>query len=218
MTKEEFTEILGAKLSEELSSAEVISQIQYYRGYIDGEMKKGKTEEEITAELGDPLLIARNIIDSPREESPFAGTYEDQQSSYYEGEYQGENQKSADDVRIQMEEAREATAEKYREAMERAAVHEAERAEGIRTDNAAGSPGGAKDAEKVQADVVKGGIFRDTNGDFNWALLALILAVILIVIAAVWFIGKVVSFFGPVILIIIAVLLIVRAVGGKHKE
>ena len=67
MTRQEFISTLGAKLSEEFSTAEVLSQIQYYQGYIDGEMRKGKTEEEILDELGDPMLIPKTILESPRD-------------------------------------------------------------------------------------------------------------------------------------------------------
>ncbi len=127
MTRQEFISALGAKLSEDLSTAEVLSQTQYYQGYFDGEMKKGKTEEEIADELGDPLLIAKTIVESPRDSSPFGASYEDQQASYYEGAFQGEHQKSAEELKAEMDAAREATSRKYREAQERAMQHEADR-------------------------------------------------------------------------------------------
>lgn len=126
MTRQEFISTLGAKLSEEFSTAEVLSQIQYYQGYIDGEMRKGKTEEEILDELGDPMLIAKTILESPRDDSSY-GYVRSQQDAYDEGAYQGEYQKSAEDIKAQMWEARDATSRKYREAQERAMMHQAER-------------------------------------------------------------------------------------------
>ena len=126
MTRQEFISTLGAKLSEEFSTAEVLSQIQYYQGYIDGEMRKGKTEEEILDELGDPMLIAKTILESPREDSSY-GYVRSQQDAYDEGAYQGEYQKSAEDIKAQMWEARDTTSRKYREAQERAMMHQAER-------------------------------------------------------------------------------------------
>ena len=126
MTRQEFISTLGAKLSEEFSTAEVLSQIQYYQGYIDGEMRKGKTEEEILDELGDPMLIAKTILESPREDSSY-GYVRSQQDAYDEGAYQGEYQKSAEDIKAQMWEARDTTSRKYREAQERAMRHQAER-------------------------------------------------------------------------------------------
>lgn len=214
MNRQEFIETLGARLSEELSVAEVLSQTQYYQGYIDGELKKGKTEEEILAELGDPLLIAKTILESPHEESPFGRAVPDEQEAYYEGAYAGENQKSPEDVKEQIRASREATQQKYREAEERAFMHEAEKEQGFR----AGHHEEPHEAEKVKGDVVgKGGIFRDANGDFNWGLFALLLAGVMILVAVGWIIGKVFSIFGPVILVIIAVVLIVRTLSGKHQ-
>ena len=65
MTKQEFLEALGRKLAEGLPQGEVYRQMQYYEGYIDAEMRRGRTEEEVIAELGDPLLLARNVLGSP---------------------------------------------------------------------------------------------------------------------------------------------------------
>ena len=146
MTRQEFISTLGAKLSEEFSTAEVLSQIQYYQGYIDGEMRKGKTEEEILDELGDPMLIAKTILESPREDSSY-GYVRSQQDAYDEGAYQGEYQKSAEDIKAQMWESRDATSRKYREAQERAMRHQAEReAAASRNGSQYGQYGGSQTA------------------------------------------------------------------------
>ena len=58
MTKQEFIDALSQKLSEDLDESGVYSETSYYIGYIDAETAKGRTEEEVTAELGDPILIA----------------------------------------------------------------------------------------------------------------------------------------------------------------
>ena len=146
MTRQEFISTLGAKLSEEFSTAEVLSQIQYYQGYIDGEMRKGKTEEEILDELGDPMLIAKTILESPREDSSY-GYVRSQQDAYDEGAYQGEYQKSAEDIKAQMWEARDTTSRKYREAQERAMRHQAEReAAASRNGSQYGQYGGSQTA------------------------------------------------------------------------
>ena len=146
MTRQEFISTLGAKLSEEFSTAEVLSQIQYYQGYIDGEMRKGKTEEEILDELGDPMLIAKTILESPREDSSY-GYVRSQQDAYDEGAYQGEYQKSAEDIKAQMWESRDATSRKYREAQERAMMHQAEReAAASRNGSQYGQYGGSQTA------------------------------------------------------------------------
>ncbi len=79
MTKQEFLNALSAKLYEELPTAEVLDQIRYYEGYIDGEMARGKTEEQITEELGDPNVIAKSILNAPRQ------TYDSGQEEYQQG-------------------------------------------------------------------------------------------------------------------------------------
>ncbi len=92
MTKKEFIEALGAKLQEELPTSEVLARMQYYEGYIDGEIAHGKTEEEAVDSLGDPLLIARTILDTPRSASElYAEETRDSGDAYYEGAYQAEN-------------------------------------------------------------------------------------------------------------------------------
>lgn len=101
MTKIEFIQELSAKLSEEMSPEDVLKEARYYEGYIDGEMARGKTEEESVSDLGSPLLIARNILDSPREESETISIFpsEEEEEAYAEGSYQGENQLSREDIR-----------------------------------------------------------------------------------------------------------------------
>ena len=44
--------------------------MDYYRGYIAGERQKGRTEEDIFQELGEPYLIARTILDSYERTNP----------------------------------------------------------------------------------------------------------------------------------------------------
>ena len=69
MTRQEFTDRLAARLAESLPPSAVRSQVRYYEGYIDAEIRNGKTEEEATAGLGDPVLIARSILESPHSEA-----------------------------------------------------------------------------------------------------------------------------------------------------
>ena len=64
MTKREFLERLKEALAENLSSAAVQEQIVFYRQYIENEVRQGRSEEAVTAELGDPWVIARTLIDS----------------------------------------------------------------------------------------------------------------------------------------------------------
>lgn len=241
MTREEFISALGAKLSEELSTAEVLSETQYYQGYIDGELRKGKTEAEILEELGDPILIARNRLESPRVDRGFGYRVPDGGASYYEGAYQGENQKSSEDIKEQMRASREQTAQKFRESQERTRSYQESRestgsfsyqGSGESTGGSynQGSGGGyayapepdtfkAEESETVRGHVEnskKGSLFRDANGGLNIGLIALIAVLVLILFSIAWFVGKMLKLLGPVILVIIAILLIKRAFSGKQ--
>ena len=64
MTKMEFLEGLRKALGNDLDRATVQENVNYYDGYISDEVSKGKTEEEVTAELGDPWVIAQTVIDA----------------------------------------------------------------------------------------------------------------------------------------------------------
>lgn len=80
MEKAEFLEILRSQLSEELNPSQVDSNMRYYDSYIAQEAANGKTEQEVIAQLGDPRLIARTIVDTSAQngneeyrEASFAG-------------------------------------------------------------------------------------------------------------------------------------------------
>ena len=64
MTKAEFLEMMEQKLTGELDEHTVGKTLRYYSEYIDSEMRKGKTEQEVLEDLGSPLLIARTILDT----------------------------------------------------------------------------------------------------------------------------------------------------------
>lgn len=50
----------------ELTPNEVSGNIAYYRSYFAEETAKGKSEEEVIAELGEPRMIAKSIIEAAR--------------------------------------------------------------------------------------------------------------------------------------------------------
>ena len=62
MTKNEFLTILRGQLTGKLSQADVESNINYYSNYINEEMMGGKTEEAVIDELGNPRMIAKNLV------------------------------------------------------------------------------------------------------------------------------------------------------------
>lgn len=62
MNRQEFVERLRAALSGRLPSAMVADNVNYYEDYINVEIRKGRTEEDVLTMLGDPRLIAKTII------------------------------------------------------------------------------------------------------------------------------------------------------------
>lgn len=62
MGKQEFLEKLRQALNGRVSADIVTENIRYYDEYITIEVRKGRSEEEILAQLGDPRLIARTIV------------------------------------------------------------------------------------------------------------------------------------------------------------
>ncbi len=80
MNKNTFLEELRRALAGEVSEDEVRSNIDYYNNYIMDEVKRGRTEAQVLAELGDPALIAKTIIAAG---SMQAGTGRRSSDSYY---------------------------------------------------------------------------------------------------------------------------------------
>lgn len=64
MTREEFLTELRLALQGNVSQAAVNENVRYYEKYIIEESHKGKTEEEVITQLGNPRLIAKTIIDT----------------------------------------------------------------------------------------------------------------------------------------------------------
>jgi len=90
MNRSEFLNQLREALVNDLDASAVQENIDYYSNYIAEEMRNGKVEAEVLEMLGDPWVIARNIIDSP------SGSHRYGNSSYtYEpaGERQHEQQR-----------------------------------------------------------------------------------------------------------------------------
>lgn len=64
MRKEEFLQTLRRALTGDVPPGVVEENIRYYDGYITEEIRKGRREEEVIEEIGDPRLIARTIEDT----------------------------------------------------------------------------------------------------------------------------------------------------------
>ncbi len=78
MTKQEFMEKLRLALAGKVPGNIVTENLQYYEDYINTEVRKGKSEAEVLASLGDPRLIARTIITaSTQADTARAGGYQE---------------------------------------------------------------------------------------------------------------------------------------------
>lgn len=97
MDRQEFMDRLRASLSSSLSPTLVMDNVNYYQEYIQSEMRKGRSEQEVLASLGDPRLIARTIIQTnTTEEDGYqsgGNTYQGDgcEQSNYSGNYDSGN-------------------------------------------------------------------------------------------------------------------------------
>ncbi len=66
MSKSEFLSELKAYLRDKLPADQVSRHADYYSNYIDDEMSKGRSEAEVLAELGDPRIVGKSLVDSTR--------------------------------------------------------------------------------------------------------------------------------------------------------
>ena len=89
MKKTEFLKELEAALRGEVSPELISENLRYYDNYISQETSKGRSEEEVTEEIGSPRLIARTIIDT----SGGSGSYESEESAS-SGGYAGTDRSS----------------------------------------------------------------------------------------------------------------------------
>lgn len=91
MNREEFLRGLQNALSGEVPPSVVRDNLRYYDNYIRSEIQKGRSEEQVMEELGEPRLIARTIIDT----TPGAGEggFEEYRSfgSFSSGGYGGDS-------------------------------------------------------------------------------------------------------------------------------
>lgn len=74
MDRTEFIDRLQRALSGGVNSSQVAENVRYYREYIDVEIRKGRSEEEVLGSLGDPRLLARSIIEANKRAGVIEGT------------------------------------------------------------------------------------------------------------------------------------------------
>lgn len=64
MNKAEFLAELRERMAAEGADALIPENLNYYDRYISEQCEKGKTEQEVLEELGNPALIARSILEA----------------------------------------------------------------------------------------------------------------------------------------------------------
>ena len=82
MCKEEFLRRLEEALSGEVPMGVIRENLIYYQNYLSQEMARGRSVNEIVAEIGEPRIIARTIIDSTE-------AMEEAEGADYGSAYQG---------------------------------------------------------------------------------------------------------------------------------
>ena len=95
MTRYEFINGLKAALENELNSNKVLENVNYYNDYIDSEIRNGRNETDVIADLGDPWAIAKTIIDS---EGTGSANYEEY--SYVSPEQNSYNRSSSNGPKV----------------------------------------------------------------------------------------------------------------------
>ena len=93
MNREEFIQELRRTLQGNVSVALVNENVRFYDNYIIEEMRKGRTEETVLQELGNPRLLAKTIIDTSGTQTAYtqgADYYEEQAQTDYSEDYQQE--------------------------------------------------------------------------------------------------------------------------------
>lgn len=96
MSRQEFLQRLRDTLTGEVPGNVIEENIRYYDDYIRTEAAKGQTEEEVTAAIGDPRLIAKTIMEAT-ENAKDGGyrsaydSYQGQGQTVYEEEAEPEN-------------------------------------------------------------------------------------------------------------------------------
>ena len=87
MTQREFIDKLKTRLSGKVSTGTLQENAVYYEQYFAGELRQGKTEEEVCASLGSPQLIAKSILEAEKFQS----------ETGYRTDYEGESYNGQED-------------------------------------------------------------------------------------------------------------------------
>jgi uncharacterized membrane protein len=72
MNRQTFIDTLRRSLYGKIADSLLEDHIRYYDGYFAQEMEKGRSEQEILEELGDPKLIAKTILETSQNQNTYS--------------------------------------------------------------------------------------------------------------------------------------------------
>lgn len=220
MNKAEFLETLGEKLSEDLPSPLVISNLQYYESYINGAIQGGRTEQEVLEELGDPHLIARTIVDTKTGEAYYSERYAEDveytEAAPDDGSYSGANTYGGQSADSQSAYSSQSTdSQNTYGSQDTYGSQEAGRQQTY------GRQTYTREETYTQND---GDTTPDTSSQWkgymtksNHGCLIVAIVLILVVIAVVSIVGSVISFLWPVIVPVLLVLLVLSIFRDRRR-
>ena len=90
MNRTEFLDTLRSQLSGQMHEGKVAAHVRYYEDYIQSQVRGGRSEEEVLAELGDPRLIAKTLLDTDTDDGK--SSYEEYSTYSEEGSGAGSGQ------------------------------------------------------------------------------------------------------------------------------
>lgn len=215
MTKSEFLMALAEKLSEDLPAEAVTQELRYYEGFIDGEIGRGLDEETVTDRLGDPILIARNITESPRESLVYND--DSYQEGFTESRYQ-EVRETSDWVKREVETVYDAGEKKPLEKAVEKAGEKAEDFDRRRKSQDDGAKAEEKAEEKAARKAFISAIFTRADGSLNWKLIGTLAVIALVVVLVVVSLVKVVTFLFPVIIVLVVIWLLYVFFIDRRKQ
>lgn len=85
MYRAEFLDILKTQLSGQMHEGKIAAHLRYYEDYIQSKVRAGIPEEEVIAQLGDPRLIAKTLLDTDTGEEVYeeSRSYSESDSGNY---------------------------------------------------------------------------------------------------------------------------------------
>ncbi len=79
MYRTEFLEVIRTQLEGQMQEGKIAAHLRYYEDYIQSKVRMGEAEETVLAQLGDPRLIAKSLLDA----DPGADSMEDPSDHYH---------------------------------------------------------------------------------------------------------------------------------------